>query len=285
MSHPHPLLVLHGDPAVRATATSLAGRVAMQASGWSALLELLRQAAPGALALVDPYAEGEGRLAPGLKQLLAELPSVSVVAALELVPARMRDVHTLQEWGVAEVVALPAEVGLRPLQHVLAKAAGRSFLRRVKAALPFYLPGRAVAVLLSAAAVAYGGGGPAALGRALGCGPRALARTCTEADLPRPSRLMRWMRALLLAHLLDDPGRAPAQAAVAAGYLGEAGMDAALRRVMPASSSAALRAQGAMAAVTRAFLAEVLQVRERAHDRRADRRRQMRSEHRDGRAR
>jgi hypothetical protein len=274
MTRPSPTFVLHADPAVRSALAMLGGRTLVHAGGWGELLDLFRQAPPGAQAVVDPYADGGGALAPGLRTLLRELPSVSVVAALELVPARMRDVRVLQDWGVAEVAALPAEAGPRPLQHVLAKALGRSFLRRVKAALPFYLPGRAVAVVLTAATVAHAGGGPASLGRALGCGPRALARTCAEARLPRPARLMRWMRALLLAHLLDDQGRSPAQAAAAGGCADEAAMRAALRRVVGNADAAALRAQGAMAAVARGFLAEVLDLRERAHDRRAARRRQ-----------
>jgi hypothetical protein len=266
----HPLLCLHPDAAVRAALASLAagGRPLVEVDGWDPLLDLLRHAAPGAQAVVDPYLDGGGHLAPGLRRLLAELPSVSVVAALELVPGRMRDVHVLQEWGVAEVAALPAEAGVRPLEHVLAKARGRAFLRRVKAALPFYLPGKAVAVVLTAAAAAHAGGGPDALGRALGCGPRALAHACAEAGLPRPTRLMRWMRALMLAHLLDDPGRTPAQAAQACGYAGEEGMRDALRRVLPGADPAALRGQGVLAGVTRAFLAELFELRERARDRR-----------------
>ncbi|MDB4949615.1 MAG: Transcriptional regulator GlxA family, contains an amidase domain and an AraC-type DNA-binding, partial [Gemmatimonadetes bacterium] len=187
MSKPFALLVLLADPAVRAGLAGLhADARTPLPAGWDALLAELRRAPPGTLAVVDPYLDGGGRLADGLRRLLAELPSVSVVAALELAPARMRDVRTLQEWGVAEVAALPAEAGPRPLEHILRKARARAFLRRVTRALPFYLPGQAVATLLAAAQAAHAGGGPAALGNALGCGRRDLARACAAAGLPRP---------------------------------------------------------------------------------------------------
>jgi hypothetical protein len=106
---PRPLLLLHPDAAFRERVRRAAGdRFDFQpVSSWEALREELQIAPPSTLSVVDPYWGMEnGGLAGALRLLLAEFPSTTVLAALDLRPDRYRDLRTLGAWGVSEVIAV-----------------------------------------------------------------------------------------------------------------------------------------------------------------------------------
>ncbi|HET6765680.1 MAG TPA: hypothetical protein VFH27_18500, partial [Longimicrobiaceae bacterium] len=228
---PPRLFVLHADAAVRASAMA-AHPGAVLCRDWAELAARLSTAAPTAQALVDPCPGEASVLAPELGELLRALPSVSVTAALQMEPARLAHVRTLQAWGICEVAALPAEASAQALQHILARARGRAFLRAVKAVLPPHLSGNSTAVVIFAAQAAHAGGGAGALARTLGQRREMLTRTCADEGLPAPARLMAWMRALVMAQLLDDPARTAAGVARACGYGGVAPLSDAFARVL-----------------------------------------------------
>jgi hypothetical protein len=269
------LYLLHDDDAVLRSARHVRP-AAVRCATWEELGAALRSAPPTAQVLVDPFHGSPGAPAAGLRDMLAALPSACVVAALRLEPGRMRDVQTLREWGVAEVAALPAEEGPHALDHILARCRARAFLRAVNASMPRYLSGRAAAMLLVAAQTAHAGGGARSLGRALALGRAGLVRACAREGLPAPGRLMRWMRALVVAQLLDDPARTPALVARSCGYRGPDALLAALAPVLVGAGGVDLAQGRAFAQVAAALHREAQGLREAlredARERRARRR-------------
>ena len=93
-----------------------------------------------------------------------------------------------------------------------------------------------------------------------------MPRWCRRADLPPPRRLLAWLRLLLAADLLDDPGRSVASIAEACGYASEVSLKAALRQFMGAPPSE-LRRRGAFDTAARAFAQELFELREAARAR------------------
>ncbi len=83
-----PLILLHSDPAFRERLrrVSHARYDFRRVQGWEELERLVRDTAPGGLAVVDPYCgqPPRGRVAPELISLLKRFPSSAVVAALFL---------------------------------------------------------------------------------------------------------------------------------------------------------------------------------------------------------
>src|SRR3954464_5419111 len=125
-----PLIVLHSDGGfkerVRPTGRHLFKRQFV--NDWDQLRVALKEAPPAALVVVDPYTHSygaEAELAPELRSLLWEHPSATVIAALEVKRQRVRDLRTLGEWGVKEVIALDEEDTLEAISRRLRAAQGR----------------------------------------------------------------------------------------------------------------------------------------------------------------
>jgi AraC-like DNA-binding protein len=98
------------------------------------------------------------------------------------------------------------------------------------------------------------------LARALHLSERTVLRWTERAGLPPPRRLMAWMRILMAASLLDDPGRTVLSVAYACGYAS----DSSLRRAMQdflGTIPTTLRREGAFARAAQVFLAELADVR------------------------
>jgi hypothetical protein len=258
-----PLFVLHDDPGVLRSVQAARPR-AVRCAGWNALRHAVAAAPPTAQVLVDAYQTGGHAPADALRDFLLALPSVSVVATLAVEPLRMRDVQTLGAWGVAEVAVLPAEEGPAALDRILARCRGRAFVRAFSASVPRYASPRASAMMLVAAHTAHAGGGARSLGRALALGRAALAAACWREGLPRPGRLVRWMRALVAAHQMDDPARTPALVARSCGFRTEAALRAGIASV---TGDADPTPGSAFALAAAAFHAETRALREAARER------------------
>src|SRR5690606_25819214 len=95
---------------------------------------------------------------------------------------------------------------------------------------PHYTSASARAILSAASAVVADGGQGKDLAKVLDITPRTLSRWCRKAGLPPPKRLLAWMRILLAAEFLDDPGRPVAAVAQACGYAADSSLRLALRR-------------------------------------------------------
>jgi len=235
---------------------------------WTEADEVVRNAPPSAVVLLDPYAGAyPGDAFPRLHELLRRFPSLTVVAALELRPETVGDVSTLLDWGVAELVDTGPESTPHAIHARLRQAHARPLKRRLERALSAYVGTEARNLLLGAAEVAVEGGGAPELARALRVAPRTLTEKCIRADVPPPRQVQAWMRVLLACMLLDDPGRTVYATAYACGY----STDRSLRRAVGSflgADATTLRRGGAFARAARAFNDELRELREEGRERR-----------------
>lgn len=258
-----PLLVLHSDPAFGERVREAAGpRFKLEwVSGWKALPDAVREASPSGLALVDPYfgrGADEG-VAPDLHALLRTFPSATVVAAPSDHPARLQDVRTLSDWGVSDFVDILEDTALT-VRMRLDSACDRPLRTLVERSVPASVSGRGRAILDAAIEVVATGGHARDLARNLHLSPATLLRWCRRSGIPVPRRLLVWMRTLLAAELLDDPGQTVLGVALACGY----SSDRTLRRAFYSATGmgpSALRNRGAFRTVAAAFVAELKECR------------------------
>lgn len=250
-----PLLVLHPDEGFRQRVAAAAGaeyRVE-PVDGWEPLRGRVRTAPPSALIVVDPYHESAASPATELRSLLQEFPSAVVFAALQVRPDRVDDLRTLGGWGVVQIVSVghddtPGAMSLRFRQ-----SQGRPLRALLEGVLPPETPSRARAIVDAAAGVVAAGGQGRDLAGELGLSRRTLLRWCEQSALPPPRKLLAWMRILLAAELLDDPGRPVLIVAQACGYSSDSGLRRVTQKFVGASPSD-LRRRGAFDRAARFFL-------------------------------
>lgn len=272
---PRPLYVLHQN----ASFCDRVRRVGTKAyqcrfvSTWDRLRQEVAEAPPTALIIVDPYEPG-GRPTPQLsthlRSLLWEFPSATVVAAMEIRPGQSRDLRTLGEWGVTDVISLEEDDTQEAVTRRLRAAQGRPLQALLDRSLPSSLSSRARSLLMTAAEVVAMGGRGRDLARALHLSERTVLRWSERAGLPPPRRLMAWMRILLAASLLDDPGRTVLSVAYACGYAS----DSSLRRAMQdflGTIPTTLRREGAFSRASQAFITELTELRTWGRDRKRPR--------------
>lgn len=257
------LLVLHADPVFAERVREAAHpRFKLEwISGWKALPDAVREAAPSGLLVVDPYFDRakHGGPAPNLHALLRNFPSTPVVAAPSDHVDRLRDVGTLGEWGVSDVIDV-LEDTVHTMQVRIEGARGRPLRTLLEREVPASVPGRGRAILDAAVDVVATGGHARDLARDLHLSPATLLRWCRRSGIPVPRRLLVWMRALLAAELLDDPGQTVLGVALACGY----SSDRTLRRALYSATGfgpTGLRNRGAFKTVAAAFVAELKECR------------------------
>lgn len=252
-----PLLVLHRDDGFRERVRTVAGRdyTYRAVTDWWALGEAVREAPPSALVVVNPYeARAErGGPAPELRALLVEFPSTPVFAAMEITTDRFEDLRTLGKWGVVQVISTAHDDTPRALEHRFRAAQGRPLKSLLEQVLPTETTGRARAIINAAAEIVVVGGHGSDLARALRLSRRTLLRWCERAELPPPRKLLAWMRILLAAELLDDPGRSVLSVANACGYSSDSGLRRVTQKFVGANPTE-LRQRGAFARASRSFL-------------------------------
>lgn len=212
-------------------------------------------APPAALVVVDPYTQREewDGPSPALRSLIAEFPSVAVIAAMEVTPSRFDDLRTLGKWGVVQVISLDHDDTPFAISQRLRAARGRPLRALLEQTLPDEMSGRARAILEAAVDVIVVGGVGNDLARTLFLSRRTLLRWCTQAGLPAPRNLLAWMRVLLAAELLDDPGRDVLSVALICGYSSDSGLRRITQKFL-SSSPSDLRRDGAFATASTAFV-------------------------------
>lgn len=230
--------------------------------GWEELLDEVRSAPASALVVVDPYIGSEEGDAPTIElaSLLNRFPSLTVTAALAVGAGRLGDVLRLGQWGVVQVIDLDEETTALALGHRLMAARGRPLRGLVERALPAYTSAPARAILSAGSSIVADGGQGKDLARALHITPRTLSRWCRKAGLPPPKRLLAWMRILLAAEFLDDPGRPVSSVALACGYAADSSLRLALRRFTQMTPTE-LREKGAFETASKIFLDALEQAR------------------------
>src|SRR5687768_1047842 len=269
-----PLIVMHSDGVFKERIR----RVGSQrfkthfVDDWESLRAALHDSPPAALVVVDPYTRSygsEAELAAELRSILWEFPTATVIAALEVKRGRVRDLRTLGEWGVKEVIALDEEDTVEAISRRLRSAQGRPLQSLLERSLPSNLSGRARALLMAAAEVVAEGGHGRDLAASLKLSERTLLRWAEQADLPPPRRILAWMRVLLACELLDDPGQTVLSVAYTCGYAS----DSSLRRAVQEFTGVMLtqlRKQGAFATASEKFLTELNEAREAGRIRRQE---------------
>jgi AraC-like DNA-binding protein len=261
---PRPVYVLHQNASLREKIRSLAGKAysVRVFSTWPALRGAMADAVPATLLVIDPYEPGprDVQLSPELRALLWEFPSATVLAALPIIPGRSRDIRTLGEWGVTDLIALDEDDTPQSIARRLRAAQGRPLQLLLERSLPTNTSGRARTLMMNAAEVVATGGRAKELARTLHLSERTVLRWADRAGLPPPRRLMAWMRILLAASLLDDPGRTVLSVAYACGYAS----DSSLRRAMQdfiGTIPTTLRREGAFARASKLFHRELTEMR------------------------
>jgi AraC-like DNA-binding protein len=262
---PRPLLVLHSDPAVLGPLKTVADsqRLRFRVSpDWATLSDEVRTAPASALVVVDPYqgTEDRGQLAGELEVLMSRFPSLTVTAAFPVTPESVPDVLRLGEWGVVQVIDTEEEGTPAAMRRRLQAARGRPLRVLVEHALPDSTSATARAILSAASAVVAEGGQGKDLAKALDITPRTLSRWCRRAGLPPPKRLLAWMRILLAAEFLDDPGRPVSSVAASCGYAADSSLRLALRRFVGMNPTD-LRERGAFDTAAEAFVEAIVEAR------------------------
>jgi AraC-like DNA-binding protein len=258
---PRPLLVLHSDRVLRERLRTVAHKEGLdwdEVGGWDELLDSVRTAPASALIVVDPYyGDPAGEMSIELSSLLNRFPSLTVIAAMEIRPGSAVDVLKLGQWGVVD---LDEETTPIALARRLMAARGRPLRGLVERQLPSYTSAAARAILSAATSIVAEGGQGADLAKALYITPRTLSRWCRKAGLPPPKRLLAWMRILLAAEFLDDPGRPVSAVALACGYAADSSLRLALRRFTGLNPTE-LRELGAFETASAAFVEALSEAR------------------------
>lgn len=259
------ILVLHPSAVFVERIRAAAGRaVSVHAvASWDTLAAALPTAPAATTVVVDPYAdvaEGEPpRLAEALRTLTVSFPSVPVLAAVTPTPETVGHLRTLARWGVTELIQVdhdePAAIRIR-----LRQAQAAPLKAALDSVLPPGLSGRTRTMLDHVADAVLAGGQGKHLARELGMSRRTLLRWSERAELPAPRPLMAWMRILLAALLLDDPGRTIRSAALACGYSADSGLRRVTDRFLGLSPSE-LRDRGAFAAASKGFVRALAELR------------------------
>lgn len=253
-----PLLVLHSDEEFRERVRRVAGKeyTFQSVSDWPSLEEAVRESPPSALVVVNPYEDGHDRggPTPSLHNLLVEFPSTAVFAAMEMnQPGRDEDLKTLGKWGVVQVISVRHDDTPPALVQRFRASQGRPLKTLIEQILPPDASGRARAIMDAAAEVVAVGGHGRDLAKQLNLSRRTLLRWCERAELPPPRKLLAWMRILLAAELLDDPGRTVLSVARACGYSSDSGLRRVTQKFVGASPTE-LRRRGAFARSSKVFL-------------------------------
>ena len=256
---PRRVIVLHRDRLLLeqlAVAARMESWTVDRLASWEELAEAVAAAPASSLVIVDPY-EGQplGRSEPTveLAALLNRFPSLTVTAALAALPGRLEHVRRLGEWGVVQIVDLEEERTGIALIDRLQFARGRPLRSLIERVLPRDSSGVARAILRAATTVVVDGGQGKDLARSLHVTSRTLLRWCRRAGLPAPRSLLAWMRILLAAELIDDPGRTVSDVALACGYASDSSLRRAIRTFVELTPTE-LREQGAFDTAARGFV-------------------------------
>ena len=258
-----PVFLLHGDPDLKSRLCGVLGEAEelVRVPDWDALRTSLRRAPATAISVVDPQHEPAGEL----RVLLEEFPSATVLAVVSPALGHGDTLRELFAWGVADVIVRGREDTVPALARRLDGVRARTVHRLLERALPRTVPSRSRALLAAAAETVAAGGLAAELAAGLEVNERTVLRWCERADLPPPRRLLAWLRLLLAAEMLDDPGRTVGSIAGASGYASAVSLKAAFRQFVGMTPRDA-RDRGAFETVAAGFAGELFRLREAARE-------------------
>lgn len=251
-----PLLVMHSDEHFLARIRAVAGKdyTFQELPDWPTMIETVREAPATALVVVDPFSDpGPRGISAGLNELMLQFPSIPILAALVVNAGRSEDLVRLGTQGIVEIIAIGHDDTPEALRRRFRNAQGRPLKALLEQVLPEQLPGRGRAILDAAAHTVSAGGHARDLAASLRLSRRTLLRWTDRSALPAPRRLLAWMRILLAAALLDDPGRTVYSVARACGYSSDSGLRRVTMKFVSASPTE-MRKRGAFAAASKGFI-------------------------------
>jgi len=182
--------------------------------------DVLSAVADGAAAaVVTEWHDATGATVdPAVRSLQADYPSVPVLVYAPLTPQGARDMLEATRAGASEVlIANFDDIGVTLAQR-LARAQSAALTKRIMARaeglvsepvemmMEYFLRQARTAPSVESAA------------RALGMHRKTLALHCARCGVPSPNAFSGWLRLILAAQRLEDPGRTTAQAASELGF-------------------------------------------------------------------
>ncbi|HST58023.1 MAG TPA: helix-turn-helix domain-containing protein [Longimicrobium sp.] len=260
-----PILVMHGNGELRTAIRSLTGReyTFLEVPDWDALAGAIHEAPPSALVVVDPFAAPSGGSTTTLRTLVEEFPSVPVLAAVAVTPDCGEDLVAVVQAGAVDIIVIGHDDTREALRERFRMAHSRPLKVLLDHLLPADMPGRSRAIVESAADVVAIGGYGRDLSTALRLGRRTLLRWTERSALPPPRQLLAWLRILVAAQLLDDPGRTVLSVAMACGYSSDTGLRRVMQRFLGETPRSLRRRGRAFDAAGAAFLSRLEHLRER----------------------
>lgn len=233
----------------------------LQVENWASLLDLIRSAPASAVAVVDPIdSTNPSEVSAELLALLHLYPSVTVIPALEAGPGAFEVVRKLGAAGAVQIICTDEDTAPIAIRKRIEAARGRPLKTLIAGSLDPSTSGAARAILNTTVEVVLDGGGSEQLARNLFITTRTLLRWCRKAGLPAPRRLLLWVRLLLAAEMLDDPGRSISDVALSCGYSSDGGLRNAFRSTMDISPGQ-LRSMGAFKTLSKGFLEALREAR------------------------
>ena len=182
--------------------------------------------------------------------MLKNFPSAVVFAGIVIDSSQNTHIRQIERWGVADIISIGHDDTSVALRSRFRHTEGLSLRRLIDEVVPADLPGRGRAILDAAAEIVTASGRALDLATALGLSERTLQRWLRRSALPPTRTLFAWMRVLLAASLLDDPGRSIEGIARICGY----SSGSSLRRITQSllgAQPAELRRLGAFAYASR----------------------------------
>lgn len=268
-----PLLVLHKDPEVhrRLRASFPPPYQVYGISDWKQLHDALQDLPPSAVVLIGPpertrtpprseqplEVRTEGRTSdqPELRRLLSVFPSVPVITFMQGPSPEPSEVRILHELGVTDLVYPGHDDTPTAILQRVQRAQKQPLHRLLDPILPPDMPGTTRALIFTAAEVASEGGYSRDLAAKLQISHRTLLRWYDNARIPPPRKLLAWLRVLLAASLLEDPGRSIQSVSRSCGYSNDAALRRITQRFLKTSPSQMRdHGQGALSLATPRFL-------------------------------
>lgn len=233
-----PVFLLHHDPLFveRVRTATRSGFSLHEVTSWTELTERIRSAPASALVIVDPLEPRDrSEVSTELLGLLNLYPSMTVIPALEAGPGSFDTVRRLGAAGAVQVICTDEDIAPVSIRRRIEAARGRPLRHLIASSLHPSTSSAARAILNAAVDVVVDGEAGEQLARDLFVTTRTLLRWCRKAGLPAPRRLLLWIRLLLAAELLDDPGRSVSDVALACGYSSDGGLRNAFRSTIDES--------------------------------------------------
>lgn len=179
------------------------------------LRALLGTASPSSIALV-PF--DSGCSVECIREIVAAAHLVPVVGAVPLTGAQSEHVRQLWRAGVSDIVDLEPIPSPELLAADLELVHARRFKQRLEADILPHLSQNALTLIRAAAEVVVDGGNSRDLARRVDARERTVLNWCAREGLPKPRRLLVWIRVALAVALLESSERSIVVAAREAGY-------------------------------------------------------------------